>query len=203
MRIAIIGGGPAGDGAALVAAELGGEVHLINDEGLGGNSVLWDCVPSKTLISSAVAYNSLKVAPELGVRLHDGADGGRSAEVDFPQVLRRVRGLADAQSRDIADKVVKDGAQIVLGHAELIDPHTVEVTSPDGDRERLPVDAVLVAPGSAPRKLDTAPTDGEVVLSSRDLYGLERLPERLVVIGSGATGAEYAGAFGEFGVDVT
>src|SRR4029453_2531188 len=182
MRIAIIGGGPAGYEAALVAAELGAEVHLINDEGLGGNSVLWDCVPSKTLISSAVAYNSLKVAPELGVRLHDGADGGRSAEVDFPQVLRRVRGLADAQSRDIADKVVKDGAQIVLGHAELIDPHTA--------------DAVLVATGSDPRKLDTAPTDGEVVLSSRDLYGLERLPERLVVIGSGAPRPGYRGAAG-------
>jgi pyruvate/2-oxoglutarate dehydrogenase complex dihydrolipoamide dehydrogenase (E3) component len=203
MRIAIIGGGPAGYEAALVAAELGAEVHVINDEGLGGNSVLWDCVPSKTLITSAVAYRSLDVAPELGISLGGRHPQAPPAEVDFPQVLRRVRNLADAQSRDIADKVVKDGAQITLGHAELVDPHTVEVTSPGGDRERLRVDAVLVATGSDPRRLDTAPTDGEIVLSSRDLYGLTRLPEHLVVIGSGATGAEYAGAFLEFGVDVT
>ncbi|HKE98894.1 MAG TPA: NAD(P)H-quinone dehydrogenase [Actinomycetes bacterium] len=202
MRIAIIGGGPAGYEAALVAAELGAEVRLINDEGLGGNSVLWDCVPSKTLIASAVAYNSLRVADELGLRPATGRDQA-PVEVDFAKVLRRVRRLADAQSRDITDEVLKDGAEVVHGHAELIDPHTVEVTDPGGDRDRLTVDAALVATGSDPRTLDTAPTDGEVVLSSRDLYGLDRLPEHLVVVGSGATGAEYAGAFLEFGVDVT
>jgi dihydrolipoamide dehydrogenase len=204
MRIVIVGGGPAGYEAALVAAGLGAEVLVVNDEGLGGNSVLWDCVPSKTLITSAIAFANMDVAPALGVRFEGGNDGLPPARgVDFPQVLRRVRGLADAQSADIRASVEKAGARFVQGHGELLDEHTVQVTDAGGEVEHVRADCILIATGSDPRTLDGAPTDGEVVLSSRDLYGIEKLPEHLVVVGSGATGAEYANAFLEFGCDVT
>jgi NAD(P)H dehydrogenase (quinone) len=202
MRIAIIGGGPAGYEAALVAAELGAEVHVINDEGLGGNSVLWDCVPSKTLISSAVAYRELDEAPHMGVLLRSGGNGPWK-EFDFQTAVHRVRELADAQSKDIAASVAKAGATFTLGHAELIDPHTVEITDADGNTTREHADAVLVTTGSDPRTMPTAPTDGEVVLSSRDLYKLKELPEHLIVVGSGATGAEYANCFLMMGAEVT
>ena len=205
MRIVIVGGGPAGYEAALVAAGLGAEVIVVNDEGLGGNSVLWDCVPSKTLITSAVAFANLDVAPALGVRFEGTPDGGPpKREVDFEQVLHRVFGLAHAQSADIRNSVEKAGARFVPGHGELIDARTVQVTDADGNTERIEdADGILIATGSDPRTLDTAPTDGEVVLSSRDLYHLKALPEHLVVVGSGATGAEYANAFLEFGCEVT
>ncbi len=204
MRIVIIGGGPAGYEAALVAAGLGAEVLVVNDEGLGGNSVLWDCVPSKTLISSAIAFRNLDVAPALGVRFKDAPDGRPpEREVDFVQALRRVRGLADAQSADIRASVEKAGARSVLGHGELLDEHTVKLTDPGGEVEHVRADGILIATGSDPRTMAGAPTDGEVVLSSRDLYGLTALPEHLVVVGSGATGAEYANAFLEFGCEVT
>ena len=191
--------------AALVAAGLGAEVIVVNDEGLGGNSVLWDCVPSKTLITSAVAFANLDVAPALGVRFEGTLDGGPpKREVDFEQVLHRVFGLAHAQSADIRNSVEKAGARFVPGHGELIDARTVQVTDADGNTERIEdADGILIATGSDPRTLDTAPTDGEVVLSSRDLYHLKALPEHLVVVGSGATGAEYANAFPEFGCEVT
>jgi NAD(P)H dehydrogenase (quinone) len=114
-----------------------------------------------------------------------------------------VRGLADAQSADIRASVDKAGARFIPGHGELVDAHTVEVTDADGATERLQADGILIATGSDPRTLEAAPTDGEVVLSSRELYGLQKLPEHLVVIGSGATGAEYANAFLEFGCEVT
>jgi pyruvate/2-oxoglutarate dehydrogenase complex dihydrolipoamide dehydrogenase (E3) component len=204
MHIVIIGGGPGGYEAALVAAELGADVTVVNDEGLGGNCVLWDCVPSKTLLSSAQAFSTLETAPALGV--HFQGMPRRSVptfEVDLPTVMDRVRDLANAQSEDIRKRVVGDGARFVKGVGRIVDPHTVEVR--DGRRlvERLSCDAILIATGSAPSTLSTAPTDGEVILSSRDVYSLKEIPERLVVIGAGATGAEYATAFLRFGSKVT
>jgi NAD(P)H dehydrogenase (quinone) len=205
MRIVIIGGGPAGYEAALVAAELGADVTVVNDEGLGGNCVLWDCVPSKALITSAVAYNSLADAPELGVHFTgEAAESGEPpTEVDFETALSRVRGLATAQSEDIGESVRRSGATFMPGTARLVDQRTVEVKLHDGGAERLSADAILIATGSDPRTLPGSPTDGEIVLSSRELYSLKELPEHIVVVGSGATGAEYANCFLDFGCEVT
>jgi dihydrolipoamide dehydrogenase len=206
MRVVIVGGGPGGYEAALVAADLGAEVTIVNDEGLGGACVLWDCVPSKTLLTSAQAFNTLETAPSLGVHF-EGMAGQEVPryEVDLPTIMRRVHDLALAQSEDIGKRVLDAGVRMVLGRGRIVDPHTVEVRPVGGGavQERLEGDAILVATGSDPRRMDTAPTDGEVVLSSQDVYKLREVPEHLVVVGAGATGAEYATAFLRFGAQVT
>jgi dihydrolipoamide dehydrogenase len=209
MRVVIVGGGPGGYEAALVAADLGAEVTIVNDEGLGGACVLWDCVPSKTLLTSAQAFNTLETAPSLGVHFEGmaGLEVPRY-EVDLPTIMARVRDLALAQSEDISKQVLADGVRVMLGRGRIVDPHTVEVRRADAGSggevvERLEGDAILLATGSDPRRMDTAPTDGEVILSSQDVYKLREVPEHLVVVGAGATGAEYATAFLRFGAQVT
>jgi NAD(P)H dehydrogenase (quinone) len=205
MRVVIVGGGPGGYEAALVAADLGAEVMIVNDEGLGGHCVLWDCVPSKTLITSAQAVSTVETAPGLGVRFDDQSGGPVPRHgVDLPTVMARVRELAEAQSDDIGEAVLAAGVRLLLGRGRVVDPHTVEVRLDDGGAvERLEGDAILIATGSDPRRLPTAPTDGEVILSSQDVYRLREVPEHLVVVGAGATGAEYATAFLGFGSHVT
>ena len=198
-RIAILGGGPGGYEAALVAAQLGAEVTLVDRDGLGGACVLTDCVPSKTLIASSVRMMAMAESPRLGLRFDGGADheAGR-AEVDMPTVNNRVKSLASAQSADITRRVAGDGIEIVVGEGRLVDPRIVAV----GDR-RIHADVVLVATGAHPRVLPGAEPDGERILSWRHLYDLNEVPEDLIVVGSGVTGAEFAGAYLALGSNVT
>ena len=201
MRIVIIGGGPAGYEAALVAVEHGAQVVLIAQEGLGGNSVLWDCVPSKALIVSADAMGWMQSSHRLGIRLPGGELHGESA-VDMPQVLERVARLAANQSADITSKIEKSGVEVISGYGRLTGPRAVSVTTSDGGTSEHDADMVLLATGSNPRILPFFEPDGARVFTARELFELKDLPERLIVVGSGATGAEYAHAFARFGSEV-
>ncbi|WP_327087514.1 NAD(P)H-quinone dehydrogenase [Nonomuraea sp. NBC_01738] len=198
-RIVIIGGGPGGYEAALVAAQLGAEVTMVEQEGPGGACVLTDCVPSKTLIATSVRKQALHDAPSLGVSFTGGLDGDVGvAQVDLPLVNKRVKELAQAQSADIATRVAAEGVEIVHGRGRLVDPRVVKV----GERT-IRADVVLVATGATPRILRGAEPDGERILTWRQLYDLDTLPEHLIVVGSGVTGAEFAGAYRSLGCEVT
>src|SRR4051795_10365966 len=198
-----MGGGPAGYEAALVAAQHGADVTIVERDGLGGACVLYDCVPSKTFIASSGALAKMHDLGELGINT-DMAD----TRVDLPTVHGRVKGLALAQSADIRARVQREGVRVVIGEARFCDEetglatHKVAVTTKDGT-EALPADVVLIATGATPRVLPGAVPDGERILDWRQLYELQELPEHLVVIGSGVTGAEFASAYTEMGVKVT
>jgi dihydrolipoamide dehydrogenase len=193
-RVVIIGGGPGGYEAALVAAQLGAEVVVIERDGLGGSAVLTDCVPSKTLIATAEVMTSAAESGALGVRL---ADGGAVA-VDLKAVNARVIALAHAQSVDVRDRLEAEGVQVLAGVGRLI----AGSTSVEGPTGRLDADAVLIATGARPRVVDGAEPDGERILTWTQLYDLDVLPERLVVVGSGVTGAEFASAYNALGCEV-
>jgi NAD(P)H dehydrogenase (quinone) len=203
-RIVIMGGGPAGYEAALVAAQHSADVTIVEPEGLGGACVLYDCVPSKTFIASAGARSAFHDADELGIRT-----GHAEADVDVPVVHGRVKGLALAQSADVRARVLREGIRLVGGWARFSDEapglaqHRITVTTTDGAEENLDADVALIATGATPRVLPGAEPDGERVLNWRQIYDLPKLPEHLVVIGSGVTGAEFASAYTEMGVEVT
>ncbi|MEE6166908.1 MULTISPECIES: NAD(P)H-quinone dehydrogenase [unclassified Mycolicibacterium] len=206
-RIVIIGGGPAGYEAALVAAARGpkvAHVTVVDCDGIGGACVLWDCVPSKTFIASTGVRTELRRAPNLGYSL-DLDD----AKISLTQINERVKRLATAQSADIAERLRSEGIDLIEGRGELIDDrpgmaqHRVKVTGSDGRVSQLTADVVLIATGASPRVLPNAAPDGERILNWRQLYDLDTLPEHLIVVGSGVTGAEFVNAYTELGVTVT
>ncbi|MGI8612656.1 MAG: NAD(P)H-quinone dehydrogenase [Nocardioidaceae bacterium] len=204
--VVIVGGGPGGYEAALVAAQLGARVTVVDRDGLGGSAVLTDCVPSKTLIATAGLMTSVLGAAELGVSLHSfdraGAQPTDGVHADLPVVNRRVKQLAAAQSRDIADRLAREEVRALRGSGRLDGARTVLAALDDGGTEQLAADVVLVATGAHPRVTDSAVPDGERILTWEQVYDLDELPRRLVVVGSGVTGAELAGAYLALGSDV-
>jgi NAD(P)H dehydrogenase (quinone) len=205
-HVAIIGGGPGGYEAALVAAQLEAQVTVIDTDGIGGSAVLTDCVPSKTLIATAEVMAQTEVAGELGITFGvepDGdADRTADAAADLDKVNRRVLDLARAQSDDIRHRLERDGVEVVVGRGRLDGPQRVVARTDDHDRD-IDADVVLIATGASPRTSDTAVPDGERILTWEQVYDLDCTPEHLVVVGSGVTGAEFASAYNALGVEVT
>jgi dihydrolipoamide dehydrogenase len=200
--VVILGGGPGGYEAALVAAHLGARVTVVDRDGLGGAAVLTDCVPSKALIATADYLSELEVAGELGVHLED-AEGKEvtDAVAALGEVNARVMALARAQSQDIETRVREVGVEIIRGTGRLVSSSEVLVTT-DTTQQSVSADVVLVATGATPRVMDSARPDGERILTWQQIYELEELPERLIVVGSGVTGAELAQAYLGLGAEV-
>src|SRR4051812_25015414 len=149
-RVAILGGGPGGYEAALVAAQLGAEVTVVDRDGLGGACVLADCVPSKTLIATSASMTTIVEAGELGGRV---PGGGGAATVDLLAANGRVKSLAQAQSDDIGARLAREGIEVIHGAARFLGPQRLAVRTNDGDEQGVGADAVLIATGAHPRVL--------------------------------------------------
>lgn len=197
--VVIVGGGPGGYEAALVARQLGADVTIVDRDGLGGSAVLTDCVPSKALIATANVITTAERGSDLGVLIAGRTAHASLIGVDLAAVNERILSLAAAQSADIAARMQREGIRVVSGTGRLDGPSEVVVTASDGATERLPADVVLLATGARPRILDTAQPDGERILTWEQVYDLPEVPERLIVVGSGVTGAEFAGAYDALG----
>jgi pyruvate/2-oxoglutarate dehydrogenase complex dihydrolipoamide dehydrogenase (E3) component len=201
-RVVIIGGGPGGYEAALVAAQLDAEVTVIDRDGLGGSAVLTDCVPSKTLIATAELMTSIEESGELGIGSGHADNLDAVASVDLAKINARVKRLALQQSDDIARKLDVEGIRVIRGTGRLDGRDSVTATTSDGAEEVIPADVVLLATGAHPRLLPTGLPDGERILTWEQVYDLSELPDRLIVIGSGVTGAEFASAYNALGAEV-
>ena len=202
-RVVIVGGGPGGYEAALVAAQLGAEVTVVDRDGLGGSCVLTDCVPSKTLIATAEVMTLAGESGELGVRLGGGAHEPGHVGVDLGVVNARVKRLAAAQSDDIQARLEREGVRVVRGLGRLDGGSRVVAETADGATESFEadVDPRLDRRAPARRRRRASPTASASSPGSRSTTSTS-LPERLVVVGSGVTGAEFASAYNALGSDV-
>lgn len=200
-QVVIIGAGPGGYEAALVAAQLGAGVTIVDSDGPGGSAVLTDCVPSKTLIATADLLAVTAEAGSLGIRVHGEAPRAGTLSVDMTAINHRVKDLAAAQSRDIAARLERDGVDYVRGRGRLESASRVIASTPQGERT-LDADVILLATGARPRIMDDAQPDGERILTWDQVYDLDCVPERMIVVGSGVTGAEFASAYHALGTEV-
>ncbi|SDZ40835.1 NAD(P)H-quinone dehydrogenase [Herbiconiux ginsengi] len=212
QRIAVVGGGPGGYDAAIAGAQLGGDVTLVEQVGVGGSAVLTDVVPSKTLIAVAEATNAIGEAADLGVQFFSRSETtGRPVRpevaVNLTAVNKRLLGLARQQSEDMRASLIRAGVKIVQGHGRLDGPDSVIVSTaagPDGtDFDQIDADTIVVSVGASPRILSSAVPDGERIFTWTQLYSLTAIPEHLIVVGSGVTGAEFASAYTALGSKVT
>jgi NAD(P)H dehydrogenase (quinone) len=193
-RLVIIGGGPAGNTAATVAATLGAEVTLVEREVVGGAAHLWDCIPSKAMIATGGALAELDRARTMGLV----ADGG----LDIGALRERVASIEARLQASVRGLLESQGVRIIPGTAYLKGPREIVADTADG-LEEIDADFIVLATGSRPRVPDFAAVDGERVLTTRDAYPPPEIPSHVIVIGSGVTGVEFTHMFSALGSKVT
>lgn len=194
VSVAIVGGGPAGNTCATVAATLGAEVTLVERDVVAGAAHLWDCIPSKAMIATGGELTELTRSHVMGLR----AQG----DVDLAALRERVASIEQRVHESVVDLLESQGVRLLRGTGRLKGPHELVVETERGIEE-LEADYIVIATGSRPRVPEFARVDGERVLTTRQAYPPPELPEHAVIIGSGVTGVEFTHMFDALGSKVT
>ncbi len=194
--IVVIGSGPGGYVAAIRAAQLGKKVAVVERAELGGVCLNWGCIPTKALLKSAQVYGYAANAGSFGVEVEGGV------KPDMPKVVARSRAVAETMSKGVAFLLNKNKIDVIHGHAVLLDGGRVGVSSNEGVVEYSAAHIIL-ATGARQKEIAAIPIDGHAVINAKQALLLERVPESVVVVGSGAIGCEFAWYFAALGSKVT
>ena len=194
-HLLIIGGGPAGTQAATSAATHGARVTLVEKDIVGGAAHLWDCIPSKTMAASALRHTSVRNAAKLGLINDPG-------QVDLTMLSTRIKAITADINENWVDLLTDQRVDLIGGTGRFTGENTAIVDTIDGERS-LEFDSALISTGSRPRVPDWAPVDGKRVLTTRDCYDLDEVPDHMIVIGSGVTGVEFTHIFEAMGSKVS
>lgn len=192
----VIGSGPGGYPAAIRASQLGMKVAIVERENLGGICLNWGCIPTKALIKSAQVFEYIQHAEDYGIKVG-------KPKVDFDAVIGRSRGVADGMSKGISFLMRKNKIEVLEGTGKLVRGKKVEVTSPSGKATTYDAEHIIIATGARARALPNLPIDGEKIIGYRKAMTLPKQPKRMVVIGAGAIGVEFAYVYHSMGTEVT
>ncbi|HLP43574.1 MAG TPA: FAD-dependent oxidoreductase, partial [Fibrobacteria bacterium] len=193
--ILVIGSGPGGYVAAIKAAQAGKKVAIVEKAELGGVCLNWGCIPTKALLKSAEVHGYLKHAANFGLTAKD-------VGVDYPKVVGRSRDVAKQNSNGVQFLMKKNKIDVVAGAARILAKGLVEVTEASGGKKTLKAGNIIVATGASARVFPQYPIDGTNFINYRHALDLKDMPKKLLVIGAGAIGVEFAYFFNSLGVEV-
>ena len=194
--IIVLGSGPGGYVTAIRASQLGFKVAIIEKESLGGICLNWGCIPTKALLKSAQVFDYLKHASDYGLTI-------KEFDKDFSAVVKRSRDIADGMSKGVQFLMKKNKIDIIDGFGKMKPGKKVVVTSPDGKETEYSADSIIIATGARSRELPNLPQDGIKVIGYRQAMTLPSQPKKIIVVGSGAIGVEFAHFYNAMGTEVT
>lgn len=194
--IIVLGSGPGGYVTAIRASQLGFKVAVIEKENLGGICLNWGCIPTKALLKSAQVFDYLKHASDYGLTVS-------SFDKDFPAVIQRSRGVAQGMSKGVTFLMKKNKIDVIDGFGKIKPGKKVDVTDKDGKVTELSADHIIIATGARSRELPNLPQDGVKVIGYRQAMSLPAQPKKMIVVGSGAIGVEFAHFYNSMGTEVT
>ena len=192
----VIGSGPGGYVAAIRAAQLGKKVAVVERESLGGICLNWGCIPTKALLKSAQVFEYISHASDYGIAVKD-------AKADFGGMIKRSRGVAEGMSKGINFLFRKNKIEVINGTGKLARGKKVEVTDADGNTKTYGAEHIILATGGRARALPNLPIDGKKIIGYRKAMSLEKQPKKMVVVGAGAIGVEFAYFYNAIGTEVT
>lgn len=192
----VIGSGPGGYVAAIRASQLGMKVAVVERESLGGICLNWGCIPTKALLKSAQVYEYIQHAEDYGISVS-------GAKAQFEKMIERSRGVADGMSKGINFLFRKNKITVINGTGKLLRGKKVEVTDAEGKKQEYSAEHILLATGGRAKELPSLPIDGKNVIDYRKAMSLEKQPKKMVVVGAGAIGVEFAYFYNAIGTEVT
>ncbi len=193
--ILVIGSGPGGYVAAIKGAQAGKKVALVEKSELGGICLNWGCIPTKALLKSAELFTEMKKSADYGIQ-------AEKISADFPRIVDRSRSVADQNSKGVQFLMKKHKVTVLKGQAKLLAKGLVEIASAEGARQTVKADAIILATGASPRPFPQYPIDGETFITYRHALALKQQPKKLLVIGAGAIGVEFAYFYNSLGTEV-
>ncbi|SMC56657.1 dihydrolipoyl dehydrogenase [Cellulophaga tyrosinoxydans] len=194
--IIVLGSGPGGYVTAIRASQLGFKTAIIEKESLGGVCLNWGCIPTKALLKSAQVFNYLQHAEEYGLK-------ASNVDKDFDAVVKRSRSVADGMSKGVQFLMKKNKIEVINGFGKLKAGKKVSVTDADGKVTEYSANNIIIATGARSRELPSLPQDGKKIIGYRQAMTLESQPKKLIVVGSGAIGIEFAYFYNAMGTEVT
>ncbi len=194
--VIIIGSGPGGYVAAIRASQLGLKTAIVERENLGGICLNWGCIPTKALLKSAQVFDYINHASDYGIKVG-------TAKVDFSGIIKRSRDIANGMSKGVSFLMKKNKITVIEGEGKLARGKKVVVTDGKGKKSEYTADHIILATGGSAKELPILPIDGKKIIGYREALSLPKLPKKMVVVGAGAIGVEFAYFYNSLGTDVT